>query len=29
VTARFVLGDVTKAFELASTTPVYRVLVGR
>ncbi len=28
VTARFTLGDVTKAFELASTTPVYRVLVG-
>jgi threonine dehydrogenase-like Zn-dependent dehydrogenase len=29
VTARFELTDVSKAFDLASTTPVYRVLVGR
>ena len=29
VTARFDLADVSKAFELATTTPVYRVLVGR
>jgi threonine dehydrogenase-like Zn-dependent dehydrogenase len=29
VTARFDLADVAKAFELATTTPVYRVLVGR
>jgi L-iditol 2-dehydrogenase len=29
VTARFTLDDVTKAFALASNTPVYRVLVGR
>jgi threonine dehydrogenase-like Zn-dependent dehydrogenase len=28
VTARFDLPDVAKAFELATTTPVYRVLVG-
>jgi L-iditol 2-dehydrogenase len=28
VTAQFDLADVTKAFELATTTPVYRVLVG-
>jgi L-iditol 2-dehydrogenase len=29
VTARFGLGDVGHAFELATTSPVYRVLVGR
>ena len=27
--ARFDLADVSKAFELATTAPVYRVLVGR
>jgi L-iditol 2-dehydrogenase len=29
VTARFALGDVEEAFRLASSTPVYRVLVGQ
>ncbi len=29
VTARFGLDDVSRAFELATNTPVYRVLVGR